>query len=79
MIFKSNMLKTGSRMNFTFVKPRRWHMDMKKLAPWNWFKKETENMGKTVPVKRTAKRGKRQTLLQVGEVLWHFPADFVSA
>jgi HSP20 family protein len=27
-------------------------MDMKKLAPWNWFKKENENMGKTVPVKR---------------------------
>ncbi len=28
-------------------------MDMKKLAPWNWFKKENENMGKTVPVKRS--------------------------
>ncbi|MCF8093235.1 MAG: hypothetical protein K9K40_12355 [Desulfotignum sp.] len=27
-------------------------MDMKKLAPWNWFKKENENMGKTVPVRR---------------------------
>lgn len=28
-------------------------MDMKKLAPWNWFKKENENMGKTVPVRRS--------------------------
>ena len=26
-------------------------MDMKKNAPWNWFKRETENMGKTVPVR----------------------------
>jgi HSP20 family protein len=28
-------------------------MDMKKLAPWNWFKKENEHFGKTVPVKRS--------------------------
>lgn len=27
-------------------------MEMKKLAPWNWFKKEHENAGKTIPVKR---------------------------
>jgi hypothetical protein len=27
-------------------------MDMKKLAPWNWFKKEHENADKTIPVKR---------------------------
>ncbi|MGM0394681.1 MAG: Hsp20/alpha crystallin family protein [Thermodesulfobacteriota bacterium] len=27
-------------------------MDMKKLAPWNWFKKEHESLDKTVPVKR---------------------------
>jgi HSP20 family protein len=28
-------------------------MDMKKLAPWNWFKKEEEEAGSTVPVLRT--------------------------
>ena len=27
-------------------------MDMKKWVPWNWFKKEEEDVGKTVPVKR---------------------------
>lgn len=27
-------------------------MDIKKLAPWNWFKKEEEESGATVPVKR---------------------------
>ncbi len=27
-------------------------MDMKKLAPWNWFKKEHENADKTIPVRR---------------------------
>jgi HSP20 family protein len=27
-------------------------MDIKKLAPWNWFKKEDEEGGATVPVKR---------------------------
>lgn len=26
-------------------------MDIKKLAPWNWFKKEEEETGKIVPVK----------------------------
>ena len=26
-------------------------MDMKKLAPWNWFKKEEEEAVKTVPIK----------------------------
>lgn len=30
-------------------------MDIKKLAPWNWFKKEEEEGGATVPVKRTHK------------------------
>jgi HSP20 family protein len=25
-------------------------MDIKKLAPWNWFKKEDEDAGKTIPV-----------------------------
>ncbi|NOX34741.1 MAG: Hsp20/alpha crystallin family protein [Deltaproteobacteria bacterium] len=27
-------------------------MNIKKLAPWNWFKKENENNGYAVPVKR---------------------------
>jgi HSP20 family protein len=27
-------------------------MDIKKLVPWNWFKKEEEDAGKAVPVKR---------------------------
>lgn len=27
-------------------------MDMKKIAPWNWFKKEYENADKTIPVSR---------------------------
>lgn len=26
-------------------------MDIKKLAPWNWFKKENENSGQPIPVK----------------------------
>jgi HSP20 family protein len=30
-------------------------MDMKKLAPWNWFRKEHENAGQTVPVKQIDK------------------------
>ena len=28
-------------------------MDIKKLAPWNWFKQEEEQAGSTVPVKKT--------------------------
>lgn len=28
-------------------------MDIKKFAPWNWFKKEEEETGSTVPVLRT--------------------------
>jgi HSP20 family protein len=27
-------------------------MDMKKLAPWNWFKKENEHSAGTIPVRR---------------------------
>jgi HSP20 family protein len=30
-------------------------MDIKKLAPWNWFKKEEEQEGKTLPVRRQDK------------------------
>lgn len=29
-------------------------MDIKKLAPWNWFKKEQEDAGKSVPVHNPA-------------------------
>ncbi len=32
-------------------------MDMKKLAPWNWFKKEHEDAVNTVPVKRDETTG----------------------
>ena len=35
-------------------------MDIKKLAPWNWFKKEQEDAGKSVPVNNPA----------VNETLW---------
>jgi HSP20 family protein len=30
-------------------------MDIKKLAPWNWFRKEEEEAGTTVPVRHTGK------------------------
>jgi len=32
-------------------------MDIKKLAPWNWFKKEEEDSSATVPVKRVDQQG----------------------
>jgi HSP20 family protein len=31
-------------------------MDIKKIAPWNWFKKEEEGSGAVVPVKRSEKQ-----------------------
>lgn len=31
-------------------------MDIKKWVPWNWFKKEEEDAGKTVPVRRETAR-----------------------
>ncbi len=31
-------------------------MDFAKLAPWNWFKKEEEESGKTVPVRSSMER-----------------------
>lgn len=31
-------------------------MDMKKWIPWNWFKKEEETSGRTVPVRREPKQ-----------------------
>ncbi len=31
-------------------------MDLKKWVPWNWFKKEEENIGKMVPVRRHRRR-----------------------
>ena len=36
-------------------------MDIKKLAPWNWFKKENEENGHTVPVKYNNKSNNRYT------------------
>lgn len=33
-------------------------MDMKKWVPWNWFKKEEEEAGKTEPVRREGASGK---------------------
>lgn len=30
------------------------HMNLEKLAPWNWFKKEEERKGQIVPVRRSA-------------------------
>lgn len=35
-------------------------MDIKKLAPWNWFKKEEEETGADVPVKRGETKGAAQ-------------------
>jgi HSP20 family protein len=32
---------------------RRCHMDIKKWVPWNWFKKEEEGAGSSVPIRRT--------------------------
>jgi HSP20 family protein len=34
-------------------------MDIKKLAPWNWFKKENEENGHTIPVNFRNKSGNR--------------------
>ncbi len=34
-------------------------MDIKKLAPWNWFKKEEEESGPVVPVNRSEKQSIR--------------------
>lgn len=33
-------------------------MDIKKWVPWNWFKKEEEDVGKTVPIQREGSAGK---------------------
>jgi HSP20 family protein len=44
-------------------------MDMKKLAPWNWFRKEHENAAITVPVKQS---GKPSTDLQQDHPLKRF-------
>jgi HSP20 family protein len=38
-------------------------MDIKKWIPWNWFKKEEENAGKMVPVKRENSKEQSGTLL----------------
>ena len=39
-------------MLFETFNHRRCAMDIKKLVPWNWFKKEEEDTGEIVPVKR---------------------------
>jgi HSP20 family protein len=38
-------------------------MDIKKWIPWNWFKKEEEDAGKMVPVKRESAKEKSDTLV----------------
>lgn len=37
-------------------------MDIKKLVPWNWFTKEEEGAGRTVPVKREGETDKTSAL-----------------
>ncbi|HAY21299.1 MAG TPA: heat-shock protein Hsp20 [Desulfobacterales bacterium] len=37
-------------------------MDIKKWIPWNWFKKEEEDAGKTLPVKRETAQERRGAL-----------------
>ncbi len=37
-------------------------MSVKKWIPWNWFKKEEEETGKTVPVQRTTEQGQTPVL-----------------
>ena len=41
-------------------------MDIKKLAPWNWFKKENEENGHTVPVKYSNKSSNRYSPVTSG-------------
>jgi hypothetical protein len=33
-------------------------MDIKKLIPWNWFKKEEESTGKSLPIRRGDEKDK---------------------
>ncbi len=42
-------------------------MDIKKLVPWNWFNKEEEAVGKTVPVKRKNANDENRALVSP----WH--------
>lgn len=37
-------------------------MDIKKLVPWNWFKNEEEDAGRTVPVRRKEAHAQRNAL-----------------
>ncbi len=43
-------------------------MDMKKLAPWNWFKKENEENGHTVPIKYSHKSKHRYSPVSFGDL-----------
>ena len=47
-------------------------MNMKKWNPWNWFKKEEEDVGKTVPVQRSLAQAQNQDL---GGTLARFHQD----
>lgn len=37
-------------------------MSMKKWIPWNWFKKEEEDVGKGVPIQHTTVRQRESDL-----------------
>lgn len=41
-------------------------MDIKKLTPWDWFKKENEQNGHTIPVKYSNKSGNRYSPVSFG-------------
>lgn len=47
-------------------------MNAKKWIPWNWFKKEEEDAGKAVPVKRSSPHGRENDL---GDSLVRFHQD----
>lgn len=46
-------------------------MDIKKWIPWNWFKKEEEETGKTLPVQRRSWRGRTRHRQHPVEQLHH--------
>lgn len=46
----------SGRISRFFIWNKEAHMDIKKLNPWNWFKKEEETSNGIVPVKRTDDR-----------------------
>jgi HSP20 family protein len=48
-------------------------MDIKKLAPWNWFKKEQEEAGRTIPVQQ---RGALKSAPGLDHPLANFHREF---